>query len=263
VRGGRVRATITVFRHAWRRDRALTLIVCAFALLDALRPAASATLTGVLVLRATTGESLGPTLFAFLLLHGLPIGEVRWKTSDLLGTRVGDALDQRVMHAFLDPPGIAHLSDPEVQDAAARAITFWNSSILEGITSVVVTRLAGAGSAVVLVATGAWWEALAIALTWTVAGRWSWDRAREMLDVHFDKVPALRHAEYARDLAFRPEVSKDVRAFGLGNWVVDRYVRTWTGAMTEPCVRERQPYRATASARPHRPRRRTVGRPAR
>jgi ATP-binding cassette subfamily B protein len=203
------------------------------AVLDALLPIVATVLTGVLVDRVTDGGALAFPLLAFALVHVLPIGEARWRTSDLLGTRAGDVLDQRVMRALLDPPGLSHLMDAEVQDETSRAVTFWNSSILEGITNVAVTRATGYGAGILLVVTGHWWVAVLLATVWIVAGRWSWDRARRTLDVHFDKIPDVRRAEYARDLAYRPEAAKELRTFGLGNWVVDRFVDSWTRAMQD------------------------------
>jgi ATP-binding cassette subfamily B protein len=233
VSGSRLRASATVLRLAWHRDRRLTVIVVVLAVLDALLPLAAAVLTGTIIERAVSGASLVPPLVGFVLVHLLPIGEARWRTSDLLGTRVGDVLDQRVMQALLGPPGLAHLLDPEVQDETTRAVTFWNSSILEGITNVAVTRATGIGAAVLLASKGFWWASVALGVVWVLAGRWSWDRARRTLDVHFDKIPDVRRAEYARDLAFRPSAAKEIRTFGLGDWVVDRYVDSWTRAMTE------------------------------
>ena len=232
--GERLRASGTIVGLAWRRDRRLTVVVGGLAVLDALLPLAAAVLTGVLIDRATApGGDLVAPLVAFALVHVLPIGEARWRTSDLLGTRVGDVLDQRVMRSLLDPPGLAHLLDPEVQDEAARAATFWNSSILEGITNVAVTRATGYGAAVLLVVTGHGAIAVLLAVAWFLAGRWSWDRARRTLDVHFDKIPDVRRAEYARDLAYRPDAAKELRTFGIGGWVVDRFVDSWTRAMSD------------------------------
>ena len=233
VLGSRLRSSATVFAAAWQRDPGLTIVVVVLAALDSLLPLAATVLTGVLVERAVGGQGLTLPLVAVALVHLLPVGEARWRTSDLLGIRVGDVLDQRVMRALLEPPGLSHLMDPEVQDEASRAVTFWNSSILEGITNVAVTRATGYGAGVLLVATGHWWVALLLAAVWALAGRWSWDRARRSLDVHFDKIPDVRRAEYARDLAYRPEAAKELRTFGLGNWVVDRFVDSWTRAMSD------------------------------
>jgi ATP-binding cassette subfamily B protein len=235
VLGSRLRASATVFAAAWRRDRRLTIVVVLLAIVDAALPLAATVLTGVLVERAVEGgtDGLVVPLVLFALINVVPIGEARWRTSDLLGVRVGDVLDQRVMRALLDPPGLSHLMDPEVQDETSRAVTFWNSSILEGITNVAVTRATGYGAAVILVATGHAWSALLLGVAWAIAGRWSWDRARRSLDVHFDKIPDVRRAEYARDLAYRPEAAKELRTFGLGHWVVDRFVESWTRAMSD------------------------------
>ena len=208
-------------------------MVAGLAALDSLLPLLAAVLTGVLIDAAVSGVSVMPALVGLALVHVLPIGEVRWRTSDVLGNRVGDVLDQRVMSSLLGPPGLSHLLDPEVQDQTSRAVTFWNSSILEGITNVAVTRATGVGAALLLVGKGYWWAALGLTLVWSIAGRWSWDRARRSLDVHFDKVPDVRRAEYARDLAFQPEAAKEIRTFGVGDWIVDRYVEAWTRAMAD------------------------------
>jgi ATP-binding cassette subfamily B protein len=234
VAGSRLRASATIVSVAWRRDPRLTVVVGALAVLDALLPLGAAVLTGVLVARSADPDaSLALPLLGFALLNTLPIGEARWRTSDVLGQRVGDVLDQRVMRALLDPPGLGHLLDPEVQDETARAVTFWNSSILEGITNVAVTRATGYGALAILVVSGHVVIAVALGAVWYVAGRWSWDRARRTLDVHFDKIPDVRRAEYARDLAFRPSAAKELRTFGIGGWVVDRFVESWTRAMTD------------------------------
>jgi ATP-binding cassette subfamily B protein len=178
-------------------------------------------------------------LLVFGALQVLPTGEARWRISDTLGNRVGDILDERTMRAFLDPPGIAHLDDPAVRDAADRAATFWNSSILEGVLSVLVVRVTGAAAAVLLGLAAGWLPAVALAAVWLLAGRWSWRAARTAMDVQFAQSPELRDAAYAAELGVEPAAAKEVRVFGMAPWLAARHARLWRDAMS-PLWRRRR-----------------------
>ena len=245
-------------RDAWRRTRlasAFELFAISFrshpwwtALLfasgvgDALVAPLSAALTGLVVSIVVDGgpaSRLVTPLIAYAVLQGHPIGELRWRLSDTLGNRIGDVLDERVTRAYLDPPGIAHLDDPSVRDAADRAASFWNSSILEGALSVLVSRGTGIAGAVLLGLSAGWPVAVVVTCGWLVVSRRAWAASKKALDVQFEQSPELRDSQYAVEMGVDPAVAKDVRVFGLPSWLLDRHTRLWRSALA-PVWRQRR-----------------------
>src|SRR5206468_11681541 len=56
---------------------------------------------------------------------------------------------------------------------------------------------------------------------------------RQIVEMRMGKAQGFRRADYLLDLALRPEAAKEVRVFGLADWLVDRYQVAWLGAMAE------------------------------
>jgi ATP-binding cassette subfamily B protein len=227
----------------------MTATLFALSAAEMVAPAALAIATGQLLDAATHrgGTSfVGPLLLLGLLLV-VPIPEARWRVSDQLGMRVGDQLDQRLMEATLGPAGLAHLDDPAVQDDMNRAATFWNSSLLEGVTSVVIVRLSGALAVLVLARAAGWLAALAVGAAWATAGWWSWRVAGRGLDAQFDKGEELREVEYVTEVALAPNAGKDVRVYGLGPWFVRRQLELWSTAMAPLWASRRRHVPASAA----------------
>ena len=80
----------------------------------------------------------------------------------------------------------------------------------------------GLASAVVL-AGYAWWAPVLLVGAW-LATHWLLRESAVWRDRNTDEVrEAQRHADYSYRLAVDPPAAKELRLFGLGDWVVDRF----------------------------------------
>ena len=85
-----------------------------------------------------------------------------------------------------------------------------------------VEMVAGLASAVVL-AGYAWWAPLLLAGAW-LATHWLLRESGVWRDRNTEEVrEAQRHADYAYRLAVEPPAAKELRLFGLADWVVERF----------------------------------------
>ena len=196
-------------------------------------PAVFAIAMGLLVGAVQKGESLAALLaivgVVFVLLQMLaPIQQmVSWN----LGDRTAAWLYDRLTEACVRPPGMAHLEDPKLTNDLIVARDFDlgmtgppMSISLDFIAGGLVESIAGLACAVVLAAY-AWWAPIVIAGAW-FATHWLLRESGVWKDRNTSEVrSAQRDAEYAYRLAVDPGPSKEVRLFGLADWVIDRFMQ--------------------------------------
>ena len=201
-------------------------------LLRGVLPAVFAIAMGVLVGAVQKGDSLvSPLLVAgavFLLLQVL--APLHQATSANLGSRVAAWLYDRLTEACVKPPGMGHLEDPELTSDLTVAREFDAGMTgppmyinLEFIASGLVTSVTGVASALVLFGF-TWWAPLLLGGAWALthyllreSAVW---RDRNTAEVR----GAQRHAEYSYRLAVDPPAAKELRLFGLQDWVMGRFV---------------------------------------
>lgn len=215
-----------------RADRPLAVAWWSAAILRGLLPAVFAVGTGVLAAEIERGGSFGAALSLvaalFVLLQILP--PLHLAISANLGSRFAAWLNDRLTEASVRPPGVGHLEDPELTGDLTVARDFDLGITgppmhinMDFIAGGLVELIAGLASACVLFAF-AWWAPLALAGAW-LATHWLlresavW-RDRATLEVR----EAQRHAEYAYRLAVDPPAAKELRLFGLAEWVLERFV---------------------------------------
>jgi ATP-binding cassette, subfamily B, bacterial len=213
--------------HLW-----LTIAWWALIVAGGLLPATFTVATGLLVGAVQRHQRLALPLAvlgaAFIARNAL--GPVLATVSFSLGTRTGDWLHDRLVAASTDPTGIAHLERPDLADDLTRAREF-NIGLsgptlgqsLPSIASFFSTGLAGLAQSAVLVAYR-WWAPVLLLAAWlsthhllrssAAAGVWHDERI----------VAGGRHVDYAYRLAVDAPAAKEVRLFGLGDWVVDHFV---------------------------------------
>lgn len=194
-------------------------------------PAIFAVAMGLLVGAVERGDELaGPLAFTgtvFVLLQVLtPIHQA---VSANLGSRTAAWLYDELTRATVEPPGMGHLEDPALANDLSMARDFDLgmtgpplSISMDFIASGLVQFGAGVASAVVL-AGFAWWAPLVLAGAWLSthyllreSGVWKDRQTEEVRD-------AQRHADYAYRLAVDPPAAKELRLFGLADWVIDRF----------------------------------------
>jgi ATP-binding cassette, subfamily B, bacterial len=214
-----------------RADRALTVAWWGVLLARGLLPAAFAIAIGMLVGAIDAGSGVGLPLaltgVVFVLLQVLvPFHQAIGQN---LGSRTSAWLYDQLTTACVKPAGVGHLEDPTLVTDLAMARDFDlgisgppMSISMDFIASGLVQMVAGLASAAVLFAY-AWWAPLVLAGAW-LATHWLLRESGVWRDRETDEVrDAQRHADYTYRLAVGPAAAKELRLFGLADWVVDRF----------------------------------------
>jgi ATP-binding cassette, subfamily B, bacterial len=146
-----------------------------------------------------------------------------------LGSRTAAWLYDQLTIACVVPPGMGHLEHPRLTDDLTMARNF-DLGIsgpplfisMDFIAGGLVEMGGGLASAVVL-AGYAWWAPVLLVGAW-LATHWLLRESAVWRDRNTDEVrEAQRHADYSYRLAVDPPAAKELRLFGLGDWVVDRF----------------------------------------
>ena len=196
-------------------------------------PALFAIAMGLLVGAVERGESLVAPLglvgTVFVLLQVL--APLHQAVSANLGSSTAAWLYDRLTVACVTPPGMGHLEDPELTNDLTMARDFDLgisgpplSISMDFIAAGLVELLAGLTSAAVLAAY-AWWAPLLLGGAWLLT-HWLLRESGVWRDRNTDEVrEAQRHADYAYRLAVDAPSAKELRLFGLGGWIVERFRR--------------------------------------
>jgi len=242
----RNRAEWKFFAVLPRADRWLAFAWWAVLLLRGVLPAVFAIAMGALVAAVQRGASLQAPLAVagtvFVLLQVL--APVHQALSANLGSRVAAWLYDRLTDACVKPPGMGHLEDPELTSDLTVAREFDAGMTgppmhmnMDFIAAELVQTVVGLASAAVLFGF-AWWAPLVLGGAWLFT-YWLLRESAVWLERNTPEVrEAQRHAEYAYRLAVDPPAAKELRLFGLQDWVMQRFVARRT------LMHERQ-YQAT------------------
>ena len=215
-----------------RADRPLAIAWWAVLLLRGLLAAGLAVAVGALVGAVQHGEGLaGPLAMVgavFVLLQVL--APIHQALSANLGNRVSALLNDRLTTACVRPPGLGHLEDPKLTGDLTVARDFDLGMTgppmyinMDFIASGLVMTATGLSSAAILFAF-AWWAPIVLAGAW-LATHWLLRESAVWHDRNTDEVrEAQRHADYAYRLAVDPPAAKELRLFGLPDWVMERFV---------------------------------------
>jgi ATP-binding cassette subfamily B protein len=205
---------------------------------------------GALVGAAQQGEALAAPLAIvgamFVLVEVLT--PVHHAVSANLGERTAAWLYDRLTEACVHPPGIAHLEDAKLTGDLTVARDFdlgltgppLHISV-DFIADGLVRSVIGLACAAVLFAYS-WWAPLLLAGAW-LSTHWLLRESAIWMDRNTDEVRAAqRDAEYAFRLAVDAAPAKEVRLFGLADWVLDRFVgrRTRLHALQYEATRLRE-----------------------
>lgn len=156
--------------------------------------------------------------------------------SAVIKVRLTYASQTRLMKAVSQPIGIGHLEDPAVLDRVALAqgtmINFFPADapvVLGAVISLRVTWLVGC----LIVGLFRWWLGVLLLVVWQVARRPLLRVISEHVAAFGGNAAVMRRADYFHQLATKPAAAKELRVFGLGAWVIDRYRLHWIEGMTE------------------------------
>jgi ABC-type multidrug transport system fused ATPase/permease subunit len=215
-----------------RADAPLAGAWWAVLLLRGALPAAFAVSIGVVVSAVERGGGLGTPLAVagvlFVLMQVLT--PVHQALSANLGSRVAAWLYDRLTEACVRPAGMGHLEDPGLSGDLTVAREFDRGMTgppmhinMEFIASGLSIAVTGFASAAIL-AGYAWWAALLLVAAW-LSTHWLLRESAVWRDRNTPEVrEAHRHADYAYRLAVDPPAAKELRLFGLVDWVMERFV---------------------------------------
>src|SRR5690348_13968617 len=197
-----------------------------------LLPAGFSIATGVLVGAIGHHASLAVPLILvgvlFVLLQVL--GPLHTALSANLGDRTSAWLYDELTGACVAVPGIGHLEDPELAADLQVARDFDRgmtgpplSVSMDFIAGGLVDMVAGLAQACVLFGF-AWWAPPVLAGAW-LGTHWLLRESGVWKDRNTEEVrQAQRDADYAYRLAVDPPAAKEVRIFGLPDWVLERFL---------------------------------------
>ena len=214
-----------------RADRGLASTWWTLLILRGLLPALFALAMGALVGAVERHESLTTQLaivgVVFVLLQVLtPIHQA---VGANLGSRTSAWLYDRLTATCVTPPGMGHLENPALTNDLTMARDFDlgisgppMSISMDFIAGGLVEMVGGLASAAVLAAY-AWWAPLLLVGAW-LATHWLLRESAVWKDRNTEEVrEAQRHADYAYRLAVEPPAAKELRLFGLADWVIERF----------------------------------------
>lgn len=246
MRGVRDSAEWRFFRVLARANRRLATAWWVLVAFRGVLPAVFAVAMGALVTAVNDGDPLGLPLAAigvtFVAMQA--VGPLHDAVSSNLGAQATAWLNDRLLDACAGPPGLAHLEQPDLADelGAARDFEFG----MAGPNIATSTPNIGAGFAsfaggvaqAALLFAYRWWAPLLVGGAWLSTHRFLartaiW-RARKDADVGEQE----RRALYAYRLSVDAPGAKEMRLFGLVDWVVGGFVSV-RRALLERSWRER------------------------
>ena len=118
-------------------------------------------------------------------------------------------------------------------DGLRQSLRDW--AVVSGVdrTWTVVSHRAGGVGALVVVCTWRWWAGVVLMLGFLLLSK----TFTTWIDTLFDDLlevtgNARRESTYVRGLLTSGETGKEIRLFGLGGWLLDRFRTSWLAAMT-------------------------------
>ena len=252
-----VHGILSLLRLLPRVNRTKALLGLVSVLVAAVLPVAGAVVTGLLIgsIHATLDAGLsspaGRHTFVLLAVAGglvlvqQTLAPVLTTLGETFGREVDRHLQQRVMAAVGRPEGTAHLTDPQVLEAlrVVRGLGMAETdrpSQAVGALAVVLPAWLRALTAAAMLLAFHWWVGLLWLLAWPVVVHYMQREYFRVGQVGGPRSAALRQAEYLRDLVLTRAAAKEVRIWGLLDWLVERFARSWSEA-TVPVWRERRP----------------------
>ena len=215
-----------------KADAVIALLWWVLLVLRGVLPVLFAIATGIVVRNVQAGADLmGPLLLAgvvFVLLQVL--APIHQAVSSNLGDRTAAWLYDRLTEACVRPKGMGHLESPRLTGDLTVARDFDLGMMgpplsisMDFIAGGLVEMIGGLASAIVL-AWYAWWAAPVVAGAW-LATHWLLRESAIWRDRNTAEVrTAQRDSEYAYRLAVDPPAAKELRLFGLADWVIERFI---------------------------------------
>jgi ABC-type multidrug transport system fused ATPase/permease subunit len=215
-----------------KADAMLSVAWWAVLLLRGVLPAIFAVAMGGLVAAVQAGTSIASPLVwvgaTFVLLQTL--APIHRALSTNLGDRTAAWLYDRLTEACLEPPGIGHLEDPKLTSDLTTARDFDLgmtapplSISMDFLAAGLVETVSGL-TCMLILTYYSWWAGLLVGGAWLTTHWWLresavWqDRNTEVVR------SAQRDADYMYRVAVDPPAAKEIRLFGVANWILDAFL---------------------------------------
>jgi ATP-binding cassette, subfamily B, bacterial len=190
------------------------------------------------------GHRLDAALVAAGIVYGLYL--LRGPAGSMLSTavraRLTALMQRRLVTAVNTPAGIGHLEDPEVLDRLARAGGELSSDQPADAPmttlSMIGDRLSGLFACLVIGAYH-WWLALVLIAVWLGVRRPLRELVLARVHMFRRATSTLRRSWYLFSLAGRAPNAKEVRTFGLADWLIEGYRDSYVEAMAESWAQQR------------------------
>jgi ABC-type multidrug transport system fused ATPase/permease subunit len=186
---------------------------------------------------ANKPDALSLTAFS-LLLAALLASFLVESMLPTLDQMVGLNLDNHIHRALaigitepvLRPRRVTHLEDPEIKDIQERAKGKAGFQVGRGVRNVrwlLSSRLTLFGSAALVGQMFSWPVAAGLVVVTLLMEYYRAMTCEREIDSWFGNTEGQRQADYAFNLGMR-DAPKELRVFGLGGFLVNRYVDKWT-----------------------------------
>lgn len=243
-----------VAQGTWQVGRALTVTLFVLAFVSGLFPILQLAVASVVVGRipqalaqgagsgawTTVWVALAITAASYCVSQIAPT--VQWSLGRILGTRLEVRAQRNVMATALAPPGLANVEDKAVAGAAdlvrqAREAIYGMDDAVRALSSLVSGRVAGLLATAVL-AWFHWWAPVVLVLTFLPWDNYFRTEYRMVARSWLERTPEQARAIYFRDLGTEASSGKELRVFGLGKFVQDRFASHFLAGMA-PLWRQR------------------------
>lgn len=241
------------FGALWRASPRATAWWWSLVVLRGLLPAAFALTMGFLVAAVRDGDSLAPGLVAIgaLFVAMQVAGPVHDALSSNLGATVSQWLHERLLEACNGSPGLAHLESPELADELSTARDFDLGLSGPNITVSMpnigggFAALAAGGAQALLLFGYRWWAPLVVGGAWLSTHRLLKKGAIWHARTDDDVMHEQRRADYAYRLAVHAPAAKEVRLFGLADWIVGGFASVRHALLDRSWAARRLGFRST------------------
>jgi ATP-binding cassette subfamily B protein len=171
------------------------------------------------------------TLYALSLMRGPFEDALTAAATD----RIDALMQRRLVEAVCAPAGIEHLEDEDVLDRLSSArgelINNQPAGAPMALISLAGDRLTGILACVTL-GVFRWWLGLGLFVVWIIVRRPLGALVRERVAASRQAGVPLRRSWYLLGLAWKPPAAKEMRVFGLGDWITERHREHWVAGMT-------------------------------
>jgi ATP-binding cassette subfamily B protein len=227
----------------WSASRPISLTVVAWVAANALTPAAVVASLGVVVgevpgavkggILSEAGEGLIVSLIVAALIYGFSL------ILDPIGTALGTAaksritarLQSRLLVAVSGPVGIDHLEDPLVLDKLSRAegslTGYFPGDAPVTWAGSLASRIAGVVGCVVI-SLYIWWLGQLLLVMWLLVRRFMLGGIVKQATEMRGQTATLRRAWYLAGVGIKARDAKEVRVFGLPNFITERFRSSYT-----------------------------------